>query len=70
MRSAGSPRTTNSVTGNPHSTVMPRKPEPLTPEERQKILEQAPEIVKRGIERGWIKPAQKEKPAWWQKEEK
>jgi hypothetical protein len=48
---------------------MSRKPEPLTPEERQKILEQAPEIVKRGIERGWIKPPKKEKPAWYQNEE-
>lgn len=38
--------------------------EPITPEERQAILEQAPKLVKYGIDKGWIKPPQQEKPHW------
>lgn len=46
-----------------------KKTEPLTHDERRRILEDAPQIVKRGIERGWIKPPKKEKLAWYQTEE-
>lgn len=41
--------------------------DPITPEERQAILEQAPKLVKYGIDKGWIRPPKEEKPAWWQK---
>lgn len=48
---------------------MSRK-ETISPEERQAILNEAPKLVKLGIERGWIKvpkPEKQEPYAWYQK---
>jgi hypothetical protein len=42
-------------------------PQPITPEERQAILDAAPKLVKYGIDMGWIKPPKKEPLAWYQK---
>lgn len=36
----------------------------MTPEEKQAILEEAPKLVKYGIDNGWINPMKEEKPHW------